>query len=86
MRDWFPMSAYSVVANLFDHLNPTAAVGSMFADAHPSQSIFSPLLVNQHTRDVVPIASFVNVRTLWPTWFSSPTTAMGLPGSRLGSH
>ena len=64
MRDWFPMSAYSVVANLFDHLNPTAAVGSMFAEAHPSQSIFSPLLVNQHTRDVVPIASFVNVERL----------------------
>ena len=64
MRDWFPMSAYSVVANLFDHLNPTAAVGSMFADAHPSQAIFSPLLVNQRTRDVVPIASFVNVERL----------------------
>ena len=64
MRDWFPMSAYSVVANLFDHLNPTAAVGSMFAEAHPNQSIFSPLLVNQHTRDVVPVASFLNVERL----------------------
>ena len=63
MRDWFPMSAYSVVGNLFDHLNPTASVGSMFADAHPSQAIFSPLLVNQRTRQVVPIASFVNVET-----------------------
>ena len=64
MRDWFPMSAYSVVGNLFDHLNPTASVGSMFADAHPSQAIFSPLLVNQRTRQVVPIASFVNVERL----------------------
>jgi uncharacterized radical SAM superfamily Fe-S cluster-containing enzyme len=64
MRDWFPMSAYSVVGNLFDHLNPTASVGSMFADAHPSQAIFSPMLVNQRTRQVVPIASFVNVERL----------------------
>jgi tetraether lipid synthase len=75
MRDWFPMSAYSVVANLFDHLNPTAAVGSMFAEAHPSQSIFSLLLVNQHTRDVVPIASFLNVERLLADMFSSPTMA-----------
>lgn len=64
MRDWFPMSAYSVIGNLFDHLNPTASVGSMFADAHPSQAIFNPLLVNQRTRQVVPIASFVNVEQL----------------------
>lgn len=64
MRDWFPMSAYSVVGNLFDHLNPTASVGSMFADAHPSQAIFSPLLVHQRTRQVVPIASFLNVERL----------------------
>ena len=64
MRDWFPMSAYSVIGNVFDHLNPTASVGSMFADAHPSQAIFSPLLVNQRTRDVLPLASFVNVEQL----------------------
>ena len=64
MRDWFPMSAYSVIGNLFDHLNPTASVGSMLADAHPSQAIFNPLLVNQRTRQVVPIASFVNVEQL----------------------
>jgi uncharacterized radical SAM superfamily Fe-S cluster-containing enzyme len=64
MRDWFPMSAYSVIGNLFDHLNPTASSGSMFANAHPSQAIFSPLLVNQRTRQVVPIASFVNVERL----------------------
>lgn len=64
LRDWFPMSAYSVVGNLFDHLNPAASVGSMFADAHPSQAIFTPLLVNQRTRDIVPIASFINVERL----------------------
>jgi hypothetical protein len=58
------MSAYSVIGNVFDHVNPTASVGSMFADAHPSQAMFSPLLVNQRTHQVVPIASFVNVERL----------------------
>jgi hypothetical protein len=61
MRDWFPMSAYSVLANLFDSLNPTAAMGSMYADVHPDRGIFSPLLVNRVTRRAVPISSFLNV-------------------------
>jgi 7,8-dihydro-6-hydroxymethylpterin dimethyltransferase len=64
LRDWFPMSAYSIVGNLFDHLDPTASIGSMFADAHPSQAVFSPLLVNQRTRHVVPLASFFNLERL----------------------
>src|SRR5262249_16701583 len=64
MRDWFLMSAYGVVGNLFDHLNPTASIGSLFADVHPNQGIFSPLLVNQRTRQLVPIASFFNVEQL----------------------
>jgi uncharacterized radical SAM superfamily Fe-S cluster-containing enzyme len=49
---------------LFDHLNPTASVGSMFADAHPNQAIFSPLVVNQRTRQVIPISSFLNVERI----------------------
>ncbi len=64
MRDWFPTSAYSVFANFFDHLNPDAKVGSIYADVHPDQGMFSPLLVNQQTGQVVPISSFVNVDRL----------------------
>jgi len=64
MRDWFPMSAYSVFGNLFDHMNPNASVGSLYADVHPNQAIFSPMLVNQRTRQMVPISSFVNVDRL----------------------
>jgi len=64
MRDWFPTSAYSVFANFFDCLNPDAAVGSIYADVHPDQGMFSPLLVNQATGQVVPISSFVNVDRL----------------------
>jgi uncharacterized radical SAM superfamily Fe-S cluster-containing enzyme len=61
MRDWFPMSVYSVFGHLFDRLNPEAAIGSMYADVHPSQGIVSPLLVDQVSRQVVPLSSFVNV-------------------------
>jgi 7,8-dihydro-6-hydroxymethylpterin dimethyltransferase len=64
MRDWFPMSAYSVFANLFDSLNPNAAMGSMYADVHPDHGIFSPLLVNRATRQAVPISSFLNVERI----------------------
>ena len=64
MRDWFPMSIYGVFANLFDVLNPRASVGSLYTDMHPNHSIFSPLLVNQRTGQVVPISSFLNVDQL----------------------
>jgi uncharacterized radical SAM superfamily Fe-S cluster-containing enzyme len=64
MRDWFPMSVYSVFGRLFDTLNPKAAVGSMFADVHPNQGIVSPLLVDQVSKQVVPLSSFVNVERL----------------------
>ena len=64
MRDWFPMSIYSAFGNLFDRLHPYAEVGSLYADAHPSQAIVSPLLVNQITKAVVPISAFVDVEGL----------------------
>jgi uncharacterized radical SAM superfamily Fe-S cluster-containing enzyme len=64
MRDWFPMSVYSVFGRLFDALNPTATVGSMFADVHPNQGVVSPLIVDQMSKEVVPLSSFVDVDRL----------------------
>ena len=64
MRDWFPMSVYSVFGRLFDALHPDASRGSLYADVHPNQGIISPLLVNQATKQVVPISSFVDVEGL----------------------
>ena len=61
MRDWFPMSVYSVFGRLFDALYPNAARGSLNANVHPNQGIVSPLLVNQSSKQVVPISSFVDV-------------------------
>ena len=61
MRDWFPVSAYAVFANLCDVLHPEAALGSLFCDIHPNQGIFSPILIDSSTGEIVPVAEFFNV-------------------------
>jgi uncharacterized radical SAM superfamily Fe-S cluster-containing enzyme len=61
MRDWFPVSAYGIFAQLCDVLCPDAKVGSLFNDIHPNHGIFSPLLVNTQTKQVVPVAKFFDV-------------------------
>ena len=62
MRDWFPVSAYAAFANLCDVLHPEAALGSLFCDIHPNQGMFSPILINSTTREIVPVAKFFDVR------------------------
>ncbi|HXP44546.1 MAG TPA: radical SAM protein [Candidatus Acidoferrales bacterium] len=61
MRDWFPASAYAVFAHLCDVLHPDAALGSLFCDIHPNQGIFSPILINSCTSEIVPVAKFFGV-------------------------
>jgi hypothetical protein len=61
MRDWFPVSAYGIFAHLCDVLRPDAKLGSLFNDIHPNHGIFSPLLVNADTKQMVPVAAFFNV-------------------------
>ena len=61
MRDWFPVSAYAVFAHLCDVLHPDAELGSLFCDIHPNQGIFSPILINSRTREIVPVAKFFDV-------------------------
>jgi len=62
MRDWFPVSAYAAFANLCDVLHPEAALGSLFCDIHPNQGIFSPILINSRTREIIPVAKFFDVQ------------------------
>ena len=62
MRDWFPVSAYAVFANLCDVLHPEAVLGSLFCDIHPNQGLFSPILINSRTREIVPVAKFFDVQ------------------------
>jgi uncharacterized radical SAM superfamily Fe-S cluster-containing enzyme len=62
MRDWFPVSSYAAFANLCDVLHPEAALGSLFCDIHPNQGIFSPILINSRTREIIPVAKFFDVQ------------------------
>jgi uncharacterized radical SAM superfamily Fe-S cluster-containing enzyme len=61
MRDWFPVSAYGAFAHLCDVLHPNAELGSLFNDIHPDHGMFSPILVNAHTKEIVPVARFFDV-------------------------
>jgi len=61
MRDWFPVSAYGAFAQLCDILHPDAELGSLFNDIHPNHGMFSPILVNARTKEIVPVASFFHV-------------------------
>ena len=61
MRDWFPVSAYGIFAHLCDVLNPQAELGSLFPETHPNRGIFSPLLVDTHQKNAVPIPVFFNL-------------------------
>ncbi len=61
MRDWFPVSAYGAFAQLCDILHPNAELGSLFNDIHPNHGMFSPILINAQTKEIVPVARFFNV-------------------------
>jgi tetraether lipid synthase len=61
MRDWFPVSAYGAFAHLCDILHPNAELGSLFNDIHPDHGMFSPILVNARTKDIVPVGRFFDV-------------------------
>ena len=61
LRDWFPVSAYGAFAHLCDVLNPGAALGSLFNDIHPDHGMFSPVLINARTGEMVPVGAFFNV-------------------------
>ena len=61
LRDWFPVSTYGIFGHLCDVLNPQAELGSLFVDSHPNQGIFSPLLIDTWSKEVVPIPVFFNL-------------------------
>ncbi len=61
MRDWFPLSDFGIFAHLCDVLNPEAKLGSLFQETHPNRGIFSPLLIDTHQKDAVPIPVFFNL-------------------------
>ena len=62
MRDWFPVSAYGIFAQLCDVLRPESKVGSLFNDIHPNHGIFSPLLVDTDSRQMIPVGAFFDLQ------------------------
>jgi len=61
MRDWCPVSAYASFAHLCHILHPDAEQGSLFNDIHPNHGIFSPVLINANSKEIVPVAKFFAV-------------------------
>jgi 7,8-dihydro-6-hydroxymethylpterin dimethyltransferase len=61
MRDWFPMSDFGIFAHLCDVLNPDAHLGSLFQETHPNRGIFSPLLIDTHQKQAIPIPVFFDL-------------------------
>jgi uncharacterized radical SAM superfamily Fe-S cluster-containing enzyme len=62
MRDWFPVSAYGIFAHLCDVLRPESKIGSLFNDIHPDHGIFSPLLVDTDSRQMIPVGAFFDLQ------------------------
>jgi uncharacterized radical SAM superfamily Fe-S cluster-containing enzyme len=61
MRDWFPVSDFGIFAHLCDVLNPNAHLGSLFQETHPNRGIFSPLLIDTHQKQAIPIPVFFDL-------------------------
>jgi uncharacterized radical SAM superfamily Fe-S cluster-containing enzyme len=65
MRDWFPLSAMNSFSDFVDLLQgPDAAFGSLNCGCHPNCGIGTILLVNKQTKQMVPLAQFLDVDQL----------------------
>jgi 7,8-dihydro-6-hydroxymethylpterin dimethyltransferase len=62
LRDWFPLSASSVLSDVTDLLKgPGADWGTLKCGCHPDCGIGTAFMVSKRTREWAPLASFINV-------------------------
>jgi uncharacterized radical SAM superfamily Fe-S cluster-containing enzyme len=62
LRDWFPLSASSVVSDVTDLLQgPGADWGTLKCGCHPDCGIGTAFMVSKTTKEWAPVSSFVNV-------------------------
>ena len=62
LRDWFPLSASSVMSHVTDLLNgPGADWGSLNCGCHPDCGIGMGFMVSKKTKKWAPLSAFVNV-------------------------
>src|SRR5215216_2802324 len=65
MRDWFPLSAMNPFSDVVDLLQgPTADFGALKCGCHPNCGIGTALLVNKRTKQMVPLAEFLNLEQI----------------------
>ncbi|HMC83520.1 MAG TPA: radical SAM protein [Candidatus Polarisedimenticolia bacterium] len=65
MRDWFPLSASGPFSDLKDQLDGVEAqFGSLKCGCHPNCGIGTMLLVNQETKEAMPIPQLINTDQL----------------------
>jgi hypothetical protein len=62
LRDWFPLSASSVISDVTDLLQgPGADWGTLKCGCHPNCGIGTAFMVSKHTKEWAPVSSFINV-------------------------
>jgi uncharacterized radical SAM superfamily Fe-S cluster-containing enzyme len=62
LRDWFPLSASSVVSDVTDLLQgPGADWGTLKCGCHPDCGIGTAFMVSKKTKEWAPVSSFINV-------------------------
>jgi 7,8-dihydro-6-hydroxymethylpterin dimethyltransferase len=65
MRDWFPLSAMNPFSDVVDLLlGQSAEFGALKCGCHPNCGIGTVLLVNKTTKQMVPVAEFLNIEQL----------------------
>jgi uncharacterized radical SAM superfamily Fe-S cluster-containing enzyme len=65
MRDWFPLSAMNPMSDVIDLLlGQSAEFGALKCGCHPNCGIGTVLLVNKHTKQMVPVADFLDIEGL----------------------
>jgi uncharacterized radical SAM superfamily Fe-S cluster-containing enzyme len=65
MRDWFPLSAMNPMSDVVDLLlGQNAEFGALKCGCHPNCGIGTVLLVNKRTKQMVPVADFLDIEGL----------------------
>jgi uncharacterized radical SAM superfamily Fe-S cluster-containing enzyme len=65
LRDWFPLSASSVISDVTDLLQgPGADWGTLKCGCHPNCGIGTAFMVSKKTKEWAPVSSFLNVERL----------------------
>jgi len=65
MRDWFPLSAMTSLSDVVDLLlGPSAEFGALNCGCHPNCGIGTVLIVNKRTKQMVPVADFLDIEAV----------------------